>query len=127
MHAAGVPVGVTTCWEVIFDRAPRESVRNGAQLLAVPANNATFNETMSEQQLAFARLRAVEHDRYVVVAGTTGISAVIAPDGRELARTEFFEPAYLDMPGAAEDAAHAGDAVGSARPGPARGPSASGL
>ena len=51
---------------------------------------------MSEQQLAFARLRAVEHDRYVVVAGTTGISAVIAPDGHELARTDFFEPAYLD-------------------------------
>ncbi|MGV0849976.1 apolipoprotein N-acyltransferase [Mycolicibacterium phlei] len=98
VNAAGVPVGVTTCWEVIFDRAPRESVRNGAQLLTVPSNNATFTEAMSEQQLAFARLRAVEHDRYVVVAGTTGISAVIAPDGREVARTAFFEPAYLDLP-----------------------------
>ena len=96
VEAAGVPVGVTTCWEVIFDRAPRESVRNGAQLLTVPANNATFTEGMSEQMLAFARLRAVEHDRYVVVAGTTGISAIIAPDGRELARTAFFEPAYLN-------------------------------
>ncbi|OBG87816.1 apolipoprotein N-acyltransferase [Mycobacterium sp. E136] len=96
VHPAGVPVGVTTCWEVIFDRAPRESVRNGAQLLVVPSNNATFTESMSEQQLAFARLRAVEHDRYVVVAGTTGISAVISPDGRELSRTSFYEPAYLD-------------------------------
>jgi apolipoprotein N-acyltransferase len=96
VQAAGVPVGVTTCWEVIFDRAARESVLSGAQLLAVPTNNATFNEAMSEQQLAFGRLRAVEHDRYVVVAGTTGISAVIAPDGHELARTAFFEPAYLD-------------------------------
>ncbi|MDG5484255.1 apolipoprotein N-acyltransferase [Mycolicibacterium gadium] len=96
VHAAGVPIGVATCWEVIFDRATRESVRNGAQILAVPTNNATFDEAMSRQQLAFARLRAVEHDRYVVVAGTTGISAVIAPDGREIARTEFFEPAYLD-------------------------------
>ncbi len=96
VQAAGVPVGVTTCWEVIFDRAARESVLNGAQLLAVPTNNATFNEAMSEQHLAFGRLRAVEHDRYTVVAGTTGISAVIAPDGRELARTAFFEPAYLD-------------------------------
>jgi apolipoprotein N-acyltransferase len=98
VHAAGITIGVTTCWEVIFDRAARESVLNGAQLLAVPTNNATFDEAMSAQQLAFARLRAVEHDRYVVVAGTTGISAVIAPDGRELARTAFFEPAYLDLP-----------------------------
>ncbi len=97
VHAAGVPVGVATCWEVIFDRALRESVRNGAQLLAVPTNNATFDQNMSEQLLAFARARAVEHDRYVVVAGTVGISAVIAPDGAELARTQFFSPAYLDM------------------------------
>jgi apolipoprotein N-acyltransferase len=96
VHIAGVPVGVATCWEVIFDREPRKAVLNGAQLLVVPSNNATFNKTMSEQQLAFAKVRAVEHDRYVVVAGTTGISAVIAPDGGELARTDFFEPAYLD-------------------------------
>lgn len=96
VHAAGVPIGVTTCWEVIFDRAAREAVRSGAQVLTVPTNNATFDENMSAQQLAFGKLRAVEHDRYVVVAGTTGISAVIAPDGRALARTEFFQPAYLD-------------------------------
>jgi len=98
VHPAGVPVGVATCWEVIFDRALRQSVRNGAQILAVPTNNATFDQSMSEQQLAFARLRAVEHGRYVIVAGTTGISAGIAPDGTVIARTEFFTPAYLDLP-----------------------------
>lgn len=94
---AGVPVGVATCWEVIFDRALRQSVRNGAEILAVPSNNATFDQAMSEQQLAFARLRAVEHGRFVIVAGTVGISAAFAPDGRELARTDFFTPAYLDV------------------------------
>ena len=97
VHAAGVPVGVATCWEVIFDRALRQSVRNGAQVLAVPTNNATFDQAMSEQQLAFAKLRAVEHGRDLIVAGTTGISAAIAPDGRETARTAFFTPAYLDV------------------------------
>lgn len=97
VHIAGVPIGVATCWEVIFDRVPRKAVLNGAQLLAVPSNNATFNKTMSEQQLGFAKVRAVEHDRYVLVAGTTGISAVIAPDGAELVRTDFFQPDYLDI------------------------------
>jgi apolipoprotein N-acyltransferase len=97
VHIAGVPVGIATCWEVIFDRVPRKAVRGGAQLLAVPSNNATFNKEMSEQQLAFAKVRAVEHDRYVVVAGTTGISSVVAPDGVELVRTDFFQPAYLDI------------------------------
>ncbi len=96
LNPAGVPVGVATCWEVIFDRALRQSVRNGAQVLVVPTNNATFDQAMSEQQLAFAKLRAVEHGRYVIVVGTTGISAAIAPDGSEIQRTAFFTPAYLD-------------------------------
>jgi apolipoprotein N-acyltransferase len=96
VHAAGVPVGVATCWEVIFDRALRDSVRNGAEVLAVPANNANFNQTMSEQQLAFSKVRAVELDRYAVVASNVGISALVTPDGRDLGRTRFFEPAYLD-------------------------------
>ena len=74
----------------------RDSVRNGAQLLAVPANNANFNQTMSEQQLAFSKLRAVELDRYALVASNVGISALVTPDGRELVRTNFFTPAYLD-------------------------------
>ncbi|ORB52311.1 apolipoprotein N-acyltransferase [Mycolicibacterium rhodesiae] len=96
VQAAGVPVGVTTCWEVIFDRAAREAVLGGAQILAVPSNNATFNEQMSRQQLAFAKIRAIEHSRSVLVAGTTGISAVITPAGRVVADTGFFEPAYLE-------------------------------
>src|ERR1700722_949307 len=96
VHAAGTPIGIATCWEVIFDRALQHSVRNGAQLLAVPANNANFNQTMSEQQLAFSKLRAVELDRYTLVSSNVGISAVVTPDGRELQRTRFFTPGYLD-------------------------------
>jgi len=96
VQAAGVPVGVTTCWEVIFDRAARQAVLGGAQILAVPSNNATFTEQMSRQQLAFAKIRAIEHSRGVLVAGTTGISAVITPAGRVVAATDFFESAYLE-------------------------------
>ena len=96
VRAKGTPIGIATCWEVSFDRALRHSVRNGAQVLAVPANNANFNQTMSEQQLAFSKLRAVELDRYTLVSSNVGISAVVTPDGRELQRTQFFTPAYLD-------------------------------
>lgn len=95
--ANGVRVGISTCWEVIFDRGPRLSVLSGAQILAVPSNNALFGTAMSEQQLAISKVRAVEHNRQVVVVGTTGISAFIAPDGVVSARTKFFEPAYIDQ------------------------------
>jgi apolipoprotein N-acyltransferase len=36
------------------------------------------------------RLRAVEHGRAVVVAATSGVSAVIAPDGRLQHETKVF-------------------------------------
>ncbi|WP_253648538.1 apolipoprotein N-acyltransferase [Williamsia deligens] len=90
------PVGVSTCWEIAFDRSPREAVDQGAQLLYVPTNNATFGRTqMTYQQLAMSQVRAVELGRTVVVAATTGVSAVVAPDGRLLQRSQFFTPATL--------------------------------
>ncbi|MGQ0575834.1 MAG: apolipoprotein N-acyltransferase [Pseudonocardia sp.] len=93
---AGVTVGVVICWEVAFDDLVADSVAAGATLLAVPSNNATFGlSEMTYQQLAMSRVRAVEHDRAVVVATTSGVSAVVAPDGSVVARTGQFTPGSL--------------------------------
>jgi apolipoprotein N-acyltransferase len=89
-------VGVATCSEVMFDDLVRQSVRSGAELLAVPTNNATFGFTeMTYQQQAISRVRAVEHGRTVLVAATSGVSAVIAPDGTVEQQTTLFTPAAL--------------------------------
>ena len=86
-----VRVGVATCSEVIFDDLVRQSVQSGAQLLAVPTNNATFGFTeMTYQQQAISRVRAVEHGRAVLVAATSGVSAVIAADGTVEQHTDLF-------------------------------------
>jgi apolipoprotein N-acyltransferase len=78
---ANARVGFATCYEVAFDGVVRDSVR-GANLLAVPTNNATFGHTeMTYQQLAMDRVRAVEHGRSVAVAATSGVSAFVLPDG----------------------------------------------
>ncbi|WP_075850065.1 MULTISPECIES: apolipoprotein N-acyltransferase [Pseudonocardiaceae] len=75
-------VGFAICYEVAYDSVLTEGVRGGAELLAVPTNNAWFGRSeMTYQQLAMARLRAVEHSRSVVVASTSGVSAIIRPDG----------------------------------------------
>src|SRR5699024_12528331 len=77
MPAAGgdVLVGVSTCYEISFDASARDAVRNGAEFLTSPTNNATFGFTdMSYQQLAMSRMRAIETDRAVVVAATSGVS-----------------------------------------------------
>lgn len=51
-------------------------------MIVVQTNNASFGDTdESEQQLAMSRLPAVEFGRTVAVVATSGISAVVAPDG----------------------------------------------
>jgi apolipoprotein N-acyltransferase len=88
-------VGLATCYEVAFDGVVRESVE-GANLLAVPTNNATFGYTeMTYQQLAMDRVRAVEHGRAVAVSATSGVSAFVRPDGSVSQSTGMFVPAAL--------------------------------
>lgn len=100
--AAGDQVGVldlgparagdVICFEVAYDGLVRDTVRAGADLLVVQTNNATYGRTgQPEQQLAMSRLRAVEHGRSVLVAATSGLSAVVAPDGRIVAGSEEFQ------------------------------------
>jgi len=89
-------VGIDTCYEVAFDNVVRDSVTDGTNLIAVPTNNATFGKTeMTYQQLAMDQERAVEHGRSVVVAATSGVSAIIQPDGIITQQTGLFTPAAL--------------------------------
>jgi apolipoprotein N-acyltransferase len=88
-------VGLDTCYEVAFDAVVRASVP-GSTLLAVPTNNATFGlSEMTYQQLAMDQERAVEHGRAVVVAATSGVSAIIQPDGHITQQSGLFTPAAL--------------------------------
>lgn len=97
LPAGPARLGIATCYEVVFDRDVRSAVRAGADLLAVPTNNATFGFTdMTYQQQGMSRLRAVEHDRAVVIAATSGQSAIVDPAGRIVDRTgALFTPGVL--------------------------------
>ncbi|MFF1957339.1 apolipoprotein N-acyltransferase [Streptomyces sp. NPDC058220] len=93
---AGTQVGLATCYEAAFDAAVRDTVTHGAQLISVPSNNATFDRSeMTYQQLAMSRVRAVEHSRTVVVPVTSGVSAIIQPDGKIIRKTAMFTPDAL--------------------------------
>jgi apolipoprotein N-acyltransferase len=96
LDVAGTRVGVGICYEVAYDAVLRESVAHGARLLVVPTNNAWYGRgEMTYQQLAMARLRAVEHGRAVVVAAISGVSAVVRPDGGVARSTGMFTEASL--------------------------------
>jgi apolipoprotein N-acyltransferase len=86
-----VRVGVAICYEVAYDDVLAATAGAGARLLVVPTNNAWYGRSeMTYQQLAMARVRAVEHGRAVVVASTSGVSAIVLPDGTVTARTGQF-------------------------------------
>jgi apolipoprotein N-acyltransferase len=95
-----IRLGDVICYEVGFDGLVSSEVRAGANLLTVQTNDATFEvdgqRGESLQQLAMARIRAVESDRAVVVASTTGVSAIIAPDGTLVAHTGTWQRAVLE-------------------------------
>ncbi len=95
-----VRLGDVICYEVGFDDLVRSEVNAGANLLALQSNDADFEidgqlgET--EQQTAMARIRAVESDRAVVYASTTGESSIIAPDGAVIEQSGVWRQAILD-------------------------------
>src|SRR6185437_6358088 len=99
-HVGQIRLGDVICYEVGFDALARSGVADGANLLTMQTNDATFErigEITAEtgQQLAMARIRAVEHDRAVVVASTSGYSAIIAPDGHLITSSGIWQQAEL--------------------------------
>jgi apolipoprotein N-acyltransferase len=95
-----IRLGDVICYEVGFDNLVSSEVSAGANLLTEQTNDADFEldgqlgETL--QQLAMARIRAIEFDRAMIVSGTTGVSAIIAPDGTLIAHTRTWQRAVLE-------------------------------
>jgi apolipoprotein N-acyltransferase len=89
-------VGDVICFEVAYDSIVSDAVTHGGQVIVVQTNNADYGTTdQPAQQLAVSRLRAVEHARPVLIAATSGISAIITADGRVLAQSKQFTQAIL--------------------------------
>jgi len=95
-----IRLGDVICFEVAFDDLVRSEVAAGANLLSVQSNDATYERDgdtgESGQQLAMARIRAIEFDRAVVVSSTTGYSAIIAPDGKLVTSSGTWQQAELE-------------------------------
>lgn len=80
----GLPsVGPAICYEMVFpgqvaDRTERPS------FLFNPSNDGWFGRAGPPQHLAHARMRSIEEGLPTVRSTTSGISAIIGPDGRVL-------------------------------------------
>ena len=82
VQVGDVRVGLAICFDVIYDAVIWDGARAGAEVFVFQTNNADFRGTDENlQQLAFARMRAIETGRAVVNVSTVGTSQVITPDG----------------------------------------------
>jgi apolipoprotein N-acyltransferase len=96
IRLAGYPAAVSICYESAYIDVYREQLPAAAFLINV-SNDAWFGNSLApHQHLEIARMRALEAGRYLLRATNTGISAIIGPDGRVLARSPQFEVAVLN-------------------------------
>jgi apolipoprotein N-acyltransferase len=85
-HAA---YGAIVCYEIVLPQRVRDVTRAGADVIVNLTNDGWYHGTwMPEQHLRFAILRAVETRRFVLRAANSGISAIVAPDGRVVGRLD---------------------------------------
>jgi apolipoprotein N-acyltransferase len=88
----GHMISTAICYEVVYPHLIRDGVRRGSELLTTITNDAWYGETSAPfQHFELARMRAIEQGRYLARAANTGISGIVDPYGRVIARTALFE------------------------------------
>lgn len=96
MFVENTAIGLAICFDVIYDDVIREGINGGAEVLVFQTNNADFRGTDENlQQLAIARMRAMETGRTVVNISTVGTSQVIRPDGTTQAALDADRPGAM--------------------------------
>jgi apolipoprotein N-acyltransferase len=92
-----LPVGdhrasTSICYEVVFPALVRDAVNMGSELLTTITNDGWYGHSSAPfQHFELASMRAIEQGRYLARAANTGISGVVDPYGRVVARSGIFE------------------------------------
>ena len=86
-------IAMLICYEDILPSFTNQAVSaTKPELLVNMTNDAWFGDTTEPwEHLALAKLRAIEHRRYLVRSTNSGVSAVVDPVGRVLVKTSPFK------------------------------------
>jgi apolipoprotein N-acyltransferase len=96
MPVRGHVVSTAICYEVVYPHLIRDGVLQGSELLTTITNDAWYGETSAPfQHFELAAMRAIEQGRYLARAANTGISGIVDPYGRVIARTSLFDTAIV--------------------------------
>lgn len=96
----GVKFGVLICWEYMFPEQFRKMAIKGVDFM-VNMTNEGFTRTPAAhyQMMAMSVLRAVENNVSIVRTASTGVSAIIEPDGRIRSRVKDHNLRDVDVEG----------------------------
>ncbi|MEO8800887.1 MAG: apolipoprotein N-acyltransferase, partial [Polyangiaceae bacterium] len=91
-------IGMLICYEDILPAFTNAEVNaSKPEMLVNMTNDAWFGDTLEPwQHLALAEFRSIEHRRYLVRGTNSGISAVVDPVGRVIAKSHPFETEAID-------------------------------
>lgn len=90
-------VSTAICYEVVYPDLMAAFVAGGSQLLSTITNDAWYGRSSAPHQHFWqAAVRAVEQGRYLVRAANTGISGIVDPYGRVVARSGLFERTVVE-------------------------------
>ncbi|PAU95749.1 apolipoprotein N-acyltransferase [Aliifodinibius salipaludis] len=88
----GTATPALICYDSVFPSWVRNYVENGSGYLTIITNDGWWGNTSGhEQHFAYARLRAIEFDRWIVRSANNGISGIIAPDGSIKIETPYWK------------------------------------
>jgi len=94
--AAGVPLGLSICFEEAFSRDVIKDLPE-AKILVNVSNDAWFEDSHEpHQHHAIARMRALETGRYMIRSTNTGITSFIGPHGEVIKQLPQFERGVLN-------------------------------
>ena len=83
INSDDITIGTSICFESAFPDIVSESVRKGAEAIAVLTNDSWLGRTIPlYQHHSHSVMRAVENSRYVLTSTNTGISSVIDNHGK---------------------------------------------
>jgi apolipoprotein N-acyltransferase len=80
------------CYDSVYPSWIREFVKDEADFITIITNDGWWGNTSGHHQhFAYARLRAIEFDRWVVRSANNGISGIIDPEGKIFEKTDYWE------------------------------------
>jgi apolipoprotein N-acyltransferase len=92
----GATISTAICYEIVYPALVGRAIRDGSELLTTITNDAWYGYSSApHQHFLQASMRSIEQGRYLARAANTGISGIVDPYGRVVARSELFETAVL--------------------------------